>query len=660
MISPDTISLVRDRTDIVAVVSESVPSLKRRGRAFVGLCPFHSEKTPSFHVNPDRGFFHCFGCKESGSVVDFLIKHDGYSFPEAVRALAERLGIPVEETDLPQDRDAADRARKQIESLYAVNQLAASFFETQLHEHPERQAALDELARRGLENAHDTIQAFRIGYAPAGWDALATFLRSQTMSPIAAETVGLLVPRTSGAGHYDRFRQRLMFPVVDPQGRVVGFSGRVLPGADEAPKYINSPESPVYSKGAMLFGLHQARQGIRREGSAVLVEGNFDVVSLHARGLDHVVAPLGTAFTVDQAKLLKRFAPQVTLLFDGDAAGQKATSLARAPCKQAGLSARVAVIAEGRDPDEVARTDGIDAIRDRLTRARGMLEYLIDTALDESFVAADAHERAARVERVARLLTEEEDPLVRMMGKSYADRLAGRLDLVRSTDAFRALEQIVRKAVAQAPPQRVFFPPGQSDQDPQRARVKSRRPGAEESRAMVGALIEFPSLLDDPEVQERLGMLEGPAALTVGALARARKSFVSRGGTLEIASVGLDIVDFLAQVPGPIHAFASERLAAPLHDSLEVARASVLENASKLQKIVLGRETEDLARAQQKVVGDWQAERELAENAQARVRQKHGIAPPKNENYAIGAPPMDPTAPEVQGNGHDGDEEPRA
>src|SRR4051794_27463293 len=341
MISPETIALVKERTDIVALVAETV-KLKRMGRRFLGLCPFHQEKSPSFNVNAERGVFHCFGCKESGGAVDFVMKVEGHTFPEAIRMLAERAGIEVAETLTDQERREAGAARKAKDDLYGVNGSAGTFFERSLRgasAHPLARYAREELVRRGLplpeENdgvgeaarIGDTLQAFRIGYAPYGWDALASYLRQQGISPVVAEKVGLLVPRSSGSGHYDRFRHRLMFAVTDVQGRVIAFSGRALPDPspeelaslniagptttpDAAPaKYINSPESPIYTKGDHLFGLYQARQAIRQGGEAVLVEGNFDVVALHARGVGNVVAPLGTAFTPAQARLLKRFAP---------------------------------------------------------------------------------------------------------------------------------------------------------------------------------------------------------------------------------------------------------------------------------------------------------------------------------------------------------------
>lgn len=642
MISPETVALVRERADIVAVVSESVPSLKRRGRSFVGLCPFHKEKSPSFHVNQDRGFFHCFGCKESGSAIDFIMKQDGATFPEAVRGLAERFGIPIMETERV-DRGDVDRQKRQREDLYAVSQLAATFYEEQLRKHLHREHAHAELARRGLQVEDDVVQAFRIGYAPASWDGLTSFLRAQGVSPILAESVGLLVPRSSGQGHYDRFRHRLMFAVMDTQGRVVAFSGRSLatwpadagqPPPEPPAKYINSPESPIYTKGHLLFGLYQARHAIRSEGRAVLVEGNFDVASLHARGIGNVVAPLGTAFTLDQAKLLKRFATEVVLCFDGDTAGKKATTASRGPLADAGLTAKVATLPPGTDPDDYARNKGADALRDVLARAKGMLEHLIDQALDESFSAADAFERAQRVTQVSQLLASENDPLVRSMAKAYADDLAGRLDMQRSPDAFRALEQTVRRALAQAEREQKALPPGVTQLDPRRARVAPKPAGSPERREIIAALIEFPELIVDVEIEETLNLLEGPSVLVISAL---RKALQPTGQIVDVGEgtreqehpapsrKALDIPEFLAQIPASVAGFARERLADPVFSSREEAKAHLIDNGKKLKRLILSREAVELAREQTRVAGDWETETELAKEAEERVRMKHGL-----------------------------------
>lgn len=660
MISPETIALVRERTDILAVIGEGVPSLKRRGRSWVGLCPFHKEKTPSFHVNPDRGFFHCFGCKESGSAIDFLIKHEGYTFPEAVRALAERAGIPIEETRTPQQTTDAERQKRAREDLYAVNALAATYWEEQLRKHEMREYALEELAKRGLypgwapqppppgsgdARIDDTLQAFRIGYAPPGWDGLASFLKAQGISPVAAETVGLLAPRTSGSGYYDRFRHRLMFAVMDPQGRVVAFSGRALreiPGQEPRsgdkdkggppPKYVNSPESPIYTKGQMLFGIHQARHAIRQSERAVLVEGNFDVVSLHARGLTNVVAPLGTAFTVEQAKLIKRFAGEVVLLFDGDEAGRKAARLSRQAVREAGLSARIAQLPEGKDPDEISREKGARAIEELVNGSRGMLEALLEMALDEAFGSADAYERAARVGHVVKLISEEEDPLVRSMAKAYADQLAGRLDIVRvgGDGGFQALEASVKQSLARADAERrareaaaAARASTSSDGDGrigrtgsgEQSRIAPRPPGSVERTEIVGTLIEWPVLLEDPEVDAELSMLEGPSVFAVSALRRAWNPEAKR----------LDIDMFLAAVPDVVQDFAKRRLAAPQSDDEKQAKGYLLDNANKLKRLLLSQEAARIARDAERPQGDFESKSELLREAAERLRAKHGL-----------------------------------
>ncbi len=505
MISKETISLVRDRTDIIAVVSESVPSLKKRGRRFLGLCPFHKEKTPSFNVNPDTGLYHCFGCKESGDAIRFLEKVEGYPFAEAVRALAERAGIPIEE-----ERGAApseaERHKKERAALYAAMQIATTWYEQQMLEHPWASFALAELARRDLKPTDEAVRDFRVGYAPAGWDGLTAFLRKQGVSPAVAESVGLIVPR-SGTGYYDRFRHRLMFAVIDAQGRVVAFSGRALPpppdeAADEAlrdppPKYINSPESPIYVKGATLFGLWQARHSIRQQEKAIVVEGNFDVVSLHARGVTNVVAPLGTAFTIDQAKLLRRYASSLTLLFDGDAAGRKAVTAALEPSELAELDADVATLPNGTDPDEFVRvgagtSGGTEALKHLMSQARGLREYLIDVELDGTFNPSNSREFAARVDAVCAIIAGEKDPFRRSMLKARADDALGRLDLVRfARDAIGPLQ---RKFALASQTGRVSFGPRPYEA---RGEAQAPRPGRKKShcrrdpRVPYGAIGRF-------------------------------------------------------------------------------------------------------------------------------------------------------------------------
>jgi DNA primase len=628
MISKETISLVRDRTDIVAVITESVPSLRKRGRRFLGLCPFHKEKTPSFNVNPDTGLYHCFGCKESGDAIRFLERVEGHAFAEAVRALAERAGIPIEEEHGPAPTEA-DRHKKERAALYAAMQMAATWYEEQLHDHTLASFAVAELARRELGPNDEAVKAFRIGFAPDGWDGLASFFKRQGVSPAVGESVGLLVPRSSGSGYYDRFRHRLMFPVLDAQGRVVAFSGRALPAppkeealaaADPPPKYINSPESPIYVKGATVFGLWQARHSIRQHEKAILVEGNFDVVSLHARGVTNVVAPLGTAFTLDQAKLLRRYATSLTLLFDGDAAGRKAVTAALDPAEQAELDADVATLPGGMDPDDFVRSKGgggagdaggAEALKHVMGQARGLREYLIDTVLDGSFNPENSRELAARVDDVCAIIAGERDPFRRAMLKARADDALGRLDLVRF--ARDAIGPVQRKFALAAQTGRVSFGPR-----PYEARVKPRPPGQEERKAIVGAILEFPELLDDSSVRGELDLLEGDSARIVAAIAKCTR-------TTPAGEKRVDSTEFLAQMNPAIQAFASARLAAPAHETLEEARATVVANSKKLRGTTIAQETRVAVREQHRVAGDWEAGVESLKRMEALAREGKGL-----------------------------------
>ncbi len=614
MISEETIRLVRDRTDIQAVVGETV-KLTRRGRSWVGLCPFHKERSPSFHVTPERGIFHCFGCGEHGNAFDFLMKVEGLSFPESVRRLAERAGVEIEENRSPAARREEDAARKMREDLYGINALAASFYERMMGEHPHGKLALEELGRRGLVPTAPTdpiataLQGFRVGYAPAEWAGLTAFLRQQGVSPSAAEQAGLLLPRSSGGGFYDRFRNRLMFAVIDLQGRVVGFSGRILPDPQtglvdkETGKYINSPETPVYRKGELVFGLFQARQSVRQAEQAVLVEGNFDVVSLHARGITNVVAPLGTAFTPEQATAIKRFAPEIVLLFDGDAAGRKAVRSAREPCKKAGLVARAATLPEGVDPDELSRDRGPDAVRAVIQAARGLLEHLVDASLDARFTSASAEERAERVREVVELINAEDDPTVRAMAQQFADDVARRLvqrdDALGMADAttFRALVRAVQAGVARSAP----------TAQPQ-APTQERDWVMEE---VLGALLDFPPLLH--EVDESLwSCVSGDAALVVA--------------VLQETDPERDAEKFLANLPTSFQSFALQRLTAPVYSDLTTAKTQLEANLRKLQVRALQQEhallKSEAARAERQ--GDFDAEiaslREIEERTRRRMQ----------------------------------------
>lgn len=534
MIAQESIEQVRAQAKIAEVVGERV-KLERRGRSLIGLCPFHSEKTPSFHVNDERGFYYCFGCHASGDAIKFVQETEGFSFIEAIRELAERLAIELVETGSERERREEFEIRRRRDELYAVNQAAAAYFQRCLREHPLANLAHAELERRGLDPndaaTATALEAFLVGYAPPGWDGLTQHLRESNASLVAAERVGLIAPRKQGSGYYDRFRHRLMFAIVDLSGRVVGFSGRNLelptdeqyrsaglkaPGPTSegtaAAKYINSPESQIYKKRETVFGLYQARSAIRSAGSCLVVEGNFDVVSLHARHVLHVVAPLGTALTEEQARQIKRYSETLTLLFDGDAAGKRASAAARQPCRAAGLRVSVASLPEGIDPDELARRKGAEAVLQCARSAKGMLEYLIESTLDSRFRAQDPEVQGQKIQEVLRLIGEEPDPTVRALAQHHADTVAARLG-IRDARSLAALKRSIQRAGdTDKPASATAVAP------PERARSRPREQAIGEE--IVGALVEYPSLLQHAALAQSLPHVSGELALTLSILAR--------------------------------------------------------------------------------------------------------------------------------------------
>jgi DNA primase len=602
VIAQETLDRVRRDANVVEIVGESV-KLTKRGRSFVGLCPFHKEKTPSFHVNPERGFYHCFGCHASGDAIKFIQETEGLDFIEAVRRIAERMGIDIVETASDAERRQHAEVRRRQQELYDVNTAAAAYFEKMLREHPLRDVAERELERRALVAASptdaiaDALQAFRVGYAPYGWDGLATHCRETGVALAAAEKVGLVAPRKSGSGYYDRFRHRLMFAVIDVQGRVIAFSGRSLDEpapeklraaglepsqASEPPaKYMNSPESPVYRKRETVFGLYQARQALRTADRAVIVEGNFDVLSLHARGIKTAVAPLGTAFTVEQARAIRRFTPNVTLLFDPDEAGRRAVRAAHEVIREAGVNALVATLPAGMDPDELVRRQGLDQARKVIEAAQPIMSHRINELLDEEFRNDDPATQIQKVEELMAFINAEPDPAVRGLADGHAMRLLGRLRITHDQDS--SLRQVrgrmaatVRRHEEQSPEKRPQAPP----QPPHRARSRDQR--EELALELLGALLDFPELLDGPEAEQAAVILDGDAAMALAAMRQARQEGA------------WDPQVMLAKAAAPIHAFALARWAAPRHERLADAKAELVGNLRKLLSLEWSREKEEV------------------------------------------------------------------
>lgn len=375
---PDTIDAVKQRVDIVDVISEHVV-LRKRGKDFTGLCPFHDDKSPSFSVSPGKQFYYCFSCGAGGNAIKFLMEVGKQSFADVVLDLARRYQVPVKTLE-PEQRQELQRQLSLREQLYEVLALTAKFYEHALRQ-SDGQTALHYLtAQRQLSQA--TIQQFQLGYAPLGWQTLYGYLVEQKRFPVElVEKAGLIVPRQEGRGYYDRFRDRLMIPIHDLQGRVIGFGGRTL--GDEQPKYLNSPETELFDKGKTLFALDKARGAIAKQDKAIVVEGYFDVIALHAAGITNVVASLGTALSVIQVRQLLRYteSKQIVLNFDADAAGTKAAERAIGEVSdlayQGEVQLRVLNIPAGKDPDEFLKTHTADDYQDLLNTAPLWLDWQI-------------------------------------------------------------------------------------------------------------------------------------------------------------------------------------------------------------------------------------------------------------------------------------------
>ncbi|HZI82327.1 MAG TPA: DNA primase, partial [Casimicrobiaceae bacterium] len=381
---------IRAGVDIVDLIGRFV-NLRKAGANWKGLCPFHGEKTPSFMVNPKKGIFHCFGCGVGGDVFGFVMRQDRLSFPEAVRALAKSAGVA-----LPEDRgaQAGDSGR---EELFRVMELAARFYAETLWK-PAGERARTYLSERGIDP--DVAKRFGLGYAPEGWDRLLDFMKAEKIADDALVAAGLAVQREHREGCYDRFRNRLLFTIRDLQSRVVAFGGRAF--GDEQPKYLNSPETPLYSKGNLLYAADVARESMRANNRALIVEGYVDCLMAHQHGFTETVAALGTAFTSAQLALLRRYCDEVVTFFDADAAGQKAAAraeelleptaggLAWAVNRSGGfdgagtLRVKVALLPAGHDPDTFLRAEGATAFAERIAGARSLLSYALERTIRES------------------------------------------------------------------------------------------------------------------------------------------------------------------------------------------------------------------------------------------------------------------------------------
>ena len=404
------IEQVANANDIVEVIGTYFP-LKRAGANFRALCPFHQEKTPSFHVNPARQSFHCFGCGVGGSVFRFVMDYEHVDFPSAVRRLAARAGIPViEERGGSASDDRQHEARRTLLKLHAE---AAEWLHENLLKKEIGAPAREYLKQRGISNA--VAQSWQLGFAPDSWDACLKWALDRGYKRETILQSGLVKLRDeerSESEVYDRFRDRLMFPICNDVGEVIAFSGRILKSETESAKYLNSPETPLFRKGSVLFGLHKTKRGLIEAGCAIVCEGQLDLITLFEAGLTNVVAPQGTAFTEGQARILKRFVNEVVLCFDADAAGQKAAERSLEPLLQNDLVVRVAEMPPGEDPDSLVRKEGAEKFNARISAARDFFDFWIE----HETAATDLTNLSTKMQlarRLAETVARVHDPMMR-------------------------------------------------------------------------------------------------------------------------------------------------------------------------------------------------------------------------------------------------------
>jgi DNA primase len=378
-LSEDKISEIKDGCSIVEVISDYI-SLKKSGVNYKGLCPFHAEKTPSFIVNEEKKIFHCFGCGASGNVFNFLMKFEHLSFPDAVKEAARRAGISL---PLRMDEFKSEEKAESNAELLKINQSASDYFREILHTSKEGEGGRKYLVKRGIDKG--IAEEFKLGFAPNRWDGLLTFLSDKGILREDLQRLGLVIPREDKKGFYDRFRNRLIFPIADFKGRVVGFGGRAIEA--EEPKYMNSPDSSVYTKGYHVYGLHASLPSIRKTDQAIIVEGYFDFLSMYQHGIKNVVATLGTALTLHQIKLLKRYTKNLIIIFDSDEAGAKAAMRSLPLFLDEGISPQMVLLPAGFDPDTFAQKDNGEVMRGKLREPLSLL----DVFFGQVFTANDAY-----------------------------------------------------------------------------------------------------------------------------------------------------------------------------------------------------------------------------------------------------------------------------
>lgn len=576
---------VRAAADIVDVISEFVP-LKKAGREYKANCPFHDERTPSFYVVPAKGFYKCFGCGKSGDVFSFVMERQGLDFVEAVKHVAGRAGVEVREVKRSTEEEDPDRP------LFEINGFAQDWFRAQLLDESVGANARSYLEGRGIDA--EVAERYGLGFAPDEWRGLRDAAGKHGLAEDLMLEVGMLGSSERSREPYDRFRGRIMFPIESVSGRVIAFGGRVLVGdGKDAPKYLNSPETPIYHKGRNLYGLSWARHWIRRAETALVVEGYMDVVSLAAHGFENVVAPLGTALTPEQAKLLSRYTTRVLLLFDSDAAGLKATFRAGDTLLEAGLHPAVVTLPPGEDPDTLVHAGGAEALEQYLDQAVDVLDRKLQILDEKNYFSSIERTRTA-VDRLLPTIRAASDPALRDI---YVSKVADRTGVRRET-----LEAELARARSGPGAARVEAP----TPAPRRAPPRLPKQGAERLLLLL--------MIKNPDYIERAGEHLG-AGDFVDPAYRA------------IFQALLDEPELRAP-PESMDSVAAQRLQGILSDSEELAHTGRVfeESVARIRVMTLDRLSQDLDSRIEAAAGDGE-KRNLIEEKERVSRERRELGP---------------------------------
>jgi DNA primase len=585
MISDDMVEEVRTAADIVDVISEFV-QLKKAGREFKANCPFHEERTPSFYVVPAKGFYKCFGCGKSGDVFSFVMERQGLDFVEAVKHVAGRAGVQVRKVTRSQEEEDPNRP------LYEINGFARDWFRRQLEDPTVGAMAREYLEGRGI--GAEVAERYGLGFAPDQWRKLRDATAKHGLEEDLMLEVGLLGSSERSREPYDRFRGRIIFPIEGRSGRVIAFGGRVLQGdGKDAPKYLNSPETPIYHKGSNLYGLSWARHSIRREETALVVEGYMDVVSLAAHGFENVVAPLGTALTPEQAKLLSRYTTRVLLLFDSDAAGLKATFKAGDTLLEAGLHPAVVTLPPGEDPDTLVRSEGAEGLERYLDQAVDVLDRKLQILDEKDYFSSIERTRSA-VDRLLPTIRAASDPALHDI---YVAKVADRTGVRRET-----LEAEMKRAGSASSQARV----GTRPSAPRVTAHRIPKLGAERSLLLL--------MTKNPDFIERAGEHMGPGDFMDPTYRTIFQALLDDPG--------------LRAPPESMDPVAVQRLNELLSDPEELAHAGRVfeESVSRIQVAALDRRSQDLDQRIAAAAGDGE-KRTLIEEKERVSRERRELHP---------------------------------